>query len=79
MHEGVCLLGWCLLLWGCGVVPVLVWALEEYERGGVGCGEPAVGWVRVVGCVFGPVGEVADGVCWCGVWGCVCPGCGLCE
>lgn len=30
-------------------------------------------------CVFGPVGEVADGVCWCVEWGCVGPGCGCGE
>lgn len=61
------------------MVPVFVGALEEDEWLGVGCGEPVVGWVRVVGCVFGPVGEVADGVCWCGEWGCECPGCGCGE
>ena len=31
------------------------------------------------GCVFCPVGEVADGVCWCGEWGGVCPGRGCGE
>ena len=66
VHEGVGLLVGCLLGWGCGVVPVFVWALEEGERLGVGCGEPVFGWLCVVGCVVGPVGEVADGVCWCG-------------
>lgn len=30
-------------------------------------------------CVFGPVGEVADGVCWRVEWGCVGPGCGCGE
>ena len=79
VHEGVGLLVGCLLLWWCGVVPVLEWALEEDERGGVGCGEPVLGWCGVCGCVVGPVGEVADGVCWCGEWGCECPGCGLGE
>lgn len=76
VEPGVGLLCWCLLLWGCGVVPVLVGALEEDEWGGVGCGEPCFGWLCVWWGVFGPVGEVADGVCWCGVWGCVGPGCG---
>lgn len=79
VHEGVGLLVGCLLGWWCGVVPVLKGALEEDERLGVGCGEPAVGWVRVWWCVFGPVGEVADGVCWRVEWGCVGPGCGLGE
>lgn len=68
VHECVCLLGWGLLGWGCGVVPVLKWALEEDERPRVGCWEPVCGWLCVWGCVFGPVGEVADGVCWCGEW-----------
>lgn len=79
VHECVGLLVGCLVLWGCGVVPVLKGALEEDEWGCVGCGEPVVGWVRVVGCVFCPVGEVADGVCWRVEWGCECPGCGLGE
>lgn len=79
VHEGVGLLVLCLLGWWCGVVPVLKWALEEDERLGVGCGEPVVGWPRFWWCVFCPVGEVADGVCWCGVGCCVCPGCGLGE
>ena len=79
MHEGVGVLVGCLFCWGCGVVPVLKWALEEDEWLGVGCGEPVCGWVRARGCVFCPVGEVADGVCWCGEWGGVCPGCGQCE
>ena len=79
VYEGVGLLVGCLLGWWCGVVPVLKWALEEDEWCCVGCGEPVCGWVRVVGCVVGPVGEVADGVCWCGEWCGVCPGCGLCE
>ena len=79
LHEGVGLLVLCLLGWWCGVVPVLKWALEEDEGCGERCGEPGCGWVRVVGCVVGPVGEVADGVCWCGEWGGVCPGCGQCE
>lgn len=79
VHEGVGLLLGCLVLWWCGVVPVFVWALEEDEGLGVGCGEPVVGWVRVVGCVFCPVVEVADGVCWRVEWGCVCPGCGCGE
>lgn len=79
VHEGVGLLVGCLVLWWCGVVPVLVGALEEDEGLGVGCGEPVFGWLCVFGCVFCPVGEVADGVCWCGVWGCVCPGCGCGE
>ena len=79
VHVGVGLLVGCLLGWGCGVVPVLKWALEEDEGGRVGCGEPVVGWLRVWWCVFGPVGEVADGVCWRVVWGCECPGCGLGE
>lgn len=76
VHEGVGLLVGCLLGWGCGVVPVLEWALEEDERGRVGCWEPGCGWPRARGCVLLPVGEVADGVCWCGEWGCVGPGCG---
>lgn len=79
VHEGVGLLVGCLLLWWCCVVPVFVGALEEDERLGVGCGEPVVGWPRVWWCVVGPVGEVADGVCWRVEWGCVCPGCGQCE
>ena len=79
VHEGVGLLVLCLLGWGCGVVPVLKWALEEDEWLGVGCWEPAVGWVCVWWCVVGPVGEVADGVCWCVEWGGVCPGCGCGE
>ena len=69
VHEGVGLLLGGLLGWGCGVVPVLVGALEEDEWGGERCGEPGGGWFRVVGCVVGPVGEVADGVCWRVVWG----------
>ena len=77
--EGVGLLVLCLLGWWCCVVPVFVWALEEDEGGCVGCGEPVVGWSCVWWCVVGPVGEVADGVCWCGEWGCVCPGCGCGE
>ena len=68
VHEGVGLLVLCLLGWWCGVVPVLKWALEEDEGLGVGCGEPVVGWLCVVGCVLLPVGEVADGVCWRGEW-----------
>ena len=79
VHEGVGLLVGGLLGWWCGVVPVFVWALEEDEGCCVGCGEPVVGWPRVWWCVVGPVGEVADGVCWCGVWGCVGPGCGCGE
>lgn len=79
VELGVGLLVGCLLLWGCGVVPVLKWALEEDERLGEWCGEPALGWARVWWCVVGPVGEVADGVCWCGEWGCECPGCGCGE
>lgn len=70
VHEGVGLLVGCLLGWWCGVVPVLGWALEEDEWPCVGCGEPGFGWLRVWWCVFGPVGEVADGVCWCGEWCC---------
>ena len=38
VHEGVCLLVGCLLGWGRGVVPVLIWALEEDEGGGERCG-----------------------------------------
>ena len=38
VHVGVCLLGWGLLGWWCGVVPVLKWALEEDEGCCVGCG-----------------------------------------
>lgn len=79
VHEGVGLLVGCLLLWWCCVVPVFVGALEEDEWCCVGCGEPVVGWPRVWWCVVGPVGEVADGVCWRVEWGCVCPGCGQCE
>ena len=79
VHVGVGLLVLCLLGWWCCVVPVFVGALEEDEGGRVGCGEPVVGWPRVWWCVVGPVGEVADGVCWRGVGGCVCPGCGLGE
>ena len=79
VHEGVGLLVGGLLGWWCGVVPVLKGALEEDEGCCVGCGEPVVGWPRVWGCVVGPVGEVADGVCWCGEWGCVGPGCGCGE
>lgn len=79
VHEGVGLLVGCLLGWWCGVVPVFVWALEEDEWGGERCWEPGCGWPRVLWCVVGPVGEVADGVCWRGVWGGVCPGCGQCE
>lgn len=70
VELGVCLLLGCLVGWWCGVVPVFVWALEEDEWGGERCGEPVVGWLCVVGCVVGPVGEVADGVCWCGEWCC---------
>ena len=76
VHVGVCLLLGCLFVWGCGVVPVFVGALEEDERLGVGCGEPVVGWCCLWWCVLLPVGEVADGVCWCGEGGCECPGCG---
>lgn len=79
MHEGVGLLVLCLLGWWCGVVPVLEWALEEDEWGGEGCGEPVFGWLCFWGCVVGPVGEVADGVCWRVEWGGVCPGCGCGE
>lgn len=61
------------------MVPVFVGALEEDEWGCVGCGEPLLGWPGVCGCVVGPVGEVADGVCWRVEWGCVGPGCGLGE
>ena len=68
VYEGVGLLVGCLLGWGCGVVPVFVWALEEDEWGCERCGEPVVRWLCVFGCVVGPVGEVADGVCWCGEW-----------
>lgn len=76
VHEGVGLLVGCLLGWWCCVVPVLKWALEEDEWGGERCGEPALWWCCFWWCVVGPVGEVADGVCWRGEWGCVCPGCG---
>ena len=76
--ECVGVLLWGLVFGGCCVVPVLKWALEEDEWGCVWCGEPVVGWLCVFWCVLLPVGEVADGVCWCGVWGCVCPGCGGC-
>ena len=79
VYEGVGLLVLCLLGWWCCVVPVFVWALEEDEWGCERCGEPGFGWPRVWWCVVGPVGEVADGVCWRVEWGCVCPGCGLCE
>jgi len=79
VYEGVGLLVLCLLGWWCCVVPVLEWALEEDEWGGERCGEPVVGWPRVWWCVVGPVGEVADGVCWRVEWGGVCPGCGPCE
>ena len=79
VYEGVGLLGWCLLGWWCCVVPVFVGALEEDEGCGERCGEPVLGWCGVCGCVVGPVGEVADGVCWCGEWGCVGPGCGCGE
>lgn len=61
------------------MVPVLVGALEEDEWLGVWCGEPFLWWLCFLWRVLLPVGEVADGVCWCGVGGCVCPGCGLCE
>ena len=70
VHVGVCLLLGCLFVWGCGVVPVFVGALEEDEGCGVGCGEPVVGWCCFWWCVLLPVGEVADGVCWCGEGGC---------
>lgn len=76
VHEGVGLLVGCLFCWGCGVVPVLKWALEEDEGCRERCWEPGCGWPRAGWCVVGPVGEVADGVCWCGEWGCVGPGCG---
>ena len=79
VYEGVGLLVLCLFCWWCCVVPVFVGALEEDEWGRVWCGEPVVGWPRVWGCVVGPVGEVADGVCWCVEWCCVCPGCGCGE
>lgn len=79
VELGVGLLVGCLLGWWCGVVPVFVGALEEDEWGRVWGGEPAVGWLCFWWCVFGPVGEVADGVCWRGEWGCVCPGCGCGE
>lgn len=79
VHEGVGLLVGGLLGWWCGVVPVLKWALEEDEWGGERCGEPVVGWLRVCGCVVGPVGEVSDGVCWRVEGGCECPGCGCGE
>ena len=68
VHEGVGLLVGCLLGWGCGVVPVFVGALEEDEWGRVWGGEPGFGWLCVVWCVVGPVGEVSDGVCWRGEW-----------
>lgn len=70
VYVGVGLLGWGLVGWGCGVVPVFVGALEEDEWGCVGCWEPCFGWCCFWWCVLLPVGEVADGVCWCGVWGC---------
>ena len=79
VELGVGLLLGCLVPGWCGVVPVFVGALEEGEWGCERCGEPVCGWVCVWGWVVGPVGEVADGVCWRGVWGCVCPGCGLGE
>lgn len=79
VHEGVGLLVLCLLVGWCCVVPVFVGALEEDEGGGVGCGEPGFGRLCFWWCVFGPVGEVADGVCWRVEWGCVCPGCGCGE
>ena len=79
VHVGVGLLGWGLVGWWCGVVPVFVGALEEDEWLGVGCGEPVVGWSRFWWCVLLPVGEVSDGVCWRGEWGCECPGCGCGE
>lgn len=52
------------------MVPVFVGALEEDEWCCVGCGEPFLWWVCVLWRVLLPVGEVADGVCWCGVGGC---------
>lgn len=52
VHGGVGLLLGGLLGWWCGVVPVFVGALEEDEGLGVGCGEPAVGWVCVLWRVF---------------------------
>ena len=79
VYEGVCLLVGGLFCWGCGVVPVFEWALEEDEWGCEGCGEPGFGGLCFWWCVFGPVGEVADGVCWCGEGGCECPGCGCGE
>ena len=79
VYEGVGLLVGGLLGWWCCVVPVFVWALEEDEGCCERCGEPVVGWPRFWWCVVGPVGEVADGVCWRGEWGGVCPGCGLGE
>ena len=79
VYVGVGVLLWCLFLWGCGVVPVLVWALEEDEGCCVGCWEPLLWWCCFWWRVVGPVGEVADGVCWCVEWGCVGPGCGLGE
>lgn len=79
VELGVGLLVGCLVGWWCGVVPVLVGALEEDEWCRVGCGEPFLWWSRVLWCVLLPVGEVADGVCWCVVWGCECPGCGCGE
>ena len=79
VRVGVGLLVGCLLAQWCGVVPVFKWALEEDEGCGERCGEPVVGWLCFWWCVFGPVGEVADGVCWRGEGGGVCPGCGLGE
>lgn len=76
VYEGVGLLVGCLLGWGCGVVPVFVGALEEDEWCRVGCWEPVLWWCCFWWCVLLPVGEVADGVCWCGEGGGVCPGCG---
>lgn len=68
VELGVGLLGWGLVFEWCGVVPVLVGALEEDEGGCVGCWEPFLWWCCVGWCVVGPVGEVADGVCWCVEW-----------